>query len=68
MNTEEIRPSKILNVLIWIAIIPTLIGEFFKIQHWPLASLLTMIGTFFFAFFYIPLFTIENWKTKETKK
>jgi serine phosphatase RsbU (regulator of sigma subunit) len=68
MNTEEIRPSKILNVLIWIAIIPTLIGEFFKIQHWPLASLLMMIGTFFFAFFYIPLFTIENWKTKETKK
>lgn len=68
MNTEEIRPSKILNVLIWLAIIPTLIGELFKILHWPFASPLIMFGTFVFAFFYIPLFTIESWKTKETKK
>lgn len=68
MNTSEIKPSKILNVLVWLAIIPTLIGEFFKIQHWPLASVLMMLGTFVFAFFYIPLFTIESWKTKETKK
>ena len=68
MNTSEIKPSKILNVLVWLAIIPTLIGEFFKIQHWPFASILMMLGTFVFAFFYIPLFTIESWKTKETKK
>ena len=68
MNTEEIRPSKILNVLIWIAIIPTLIGEFFKIQQWPGASILMMFGTFIFAFFYLPLFTVESWKTKEARK
>jgi len=30
MNTSEIKPSKILNVLVWLAIIPTLIGEFLK--------------------------------------
>lgn len=60
MNLIETKPSKILNVLIWLAIIPTLIGEFFKIQHWPGASILMMIGTFVFAFFYLPLYTIEN--------
>ncbi len=68
MNNREMKPSKTLNVLAWIAIIPTLIGEFFKIQHWPGAGPLMMFGTFIFAFFYLPLFTTENWKTKETKK
>jgi len=27
-----------------------------------------MFGTFIFAFFYLPLFTIEAWRSKETKK
>ncbi len=68
MTVTETKPSRILNALIWIAIIPTLIGEFFKIQHWPGAAILMMFGTFIFAFFYLPLFTVESWKTKETKK
>ena len=68
MTVTETKPSRILNTLIWIAIIPTLIGEFFKVQHWPGASALMVVGTFIFAFFYLPLFTIESWKTKETKK
>ena len=67
MSSTEIKPSKILNVLVWLAIIPSLIGEFLKIQQWPGASILMVTGTFFFALFYIPLFTIESWKTKETK-
>lgn len=67
MNTSEIKSSKILNVLVWLAIIPSLIGEFLKIQHWPGAGILMMFGTFIFAFFYLPLFTIESLKTKETK-
>lgn len=68
MISMETKPSKALNVLVWLAIIPTLIGEFFKIQHYPLASILMMLGTFIFAFLYLPLFTIESWKTKETRK
>ena len=68
MNSSEVKPSKILNVLVWLAIVPSLIGEFFKIQHWPGASILMMFGAFIFAFFYLPLFTIESLKTKETKK
>ena len=67
MNPKEIKPSKILIILVWLAIIPSLIGEFFKIQHWPGASILILFSTFIFTFFYIPLYTIENWKTKETK-
>ncbi|MDP3557570.1 MAG: SpoIIE family protein phosphatase [Bacteroidota bacterium] len=68
MLPNEIKSSKTLNFLVWLAIIPTLLGQFFKIQHWPFTSVLLMFGTFIFAFFYLPLFTIESWKTKETKK
>lgn len=68
MTSTDIKPSKTLNVLVWLAIIPTLIGEFFKIQHWPGASIAMVLGAFLFTFFYIPLFTIESWKTKETRK
>ncbi len=68
MGLNEIKPSKTLNVIVWILIIPTLLGEFFKIQHWPGASILIMFGTFIFTFFYMPLFAIESWKTKETKR
>ena len=46
MNSSEVKPSKILNVLVWLAIVPSLIGEFFKIQHWPGASILMMFGAF----------------------
>ncbi len=67
MIINEIKPSKPLNVIVWILIIPILIGEFFKIQHWPGAGILIMFSTFIFTFFYMPLFTIECWKTKETK-
>jgi serine phosphatase RsbU (regulator of sigma subunit) len=68
MGLNEIKPSKTSNVIVWILIIPTLLGEFFKIQHWPGASILIMFGTFIFTFFYLPLFTLESWKTKETKR
>lgn len=66
MNTEQIKPSKILNSLVWLSIIPTLIGEFFKINHYPGASLILTFGTFILGFFYMPLYVIENWKSKQT--
>ncbi|MCD6017704.1 MAG: protein serine/threonine phosphatase [Bacteroidetes bacterium] len=68
MNPIEFKPSKTLNVLVWLAIIPSLIGEFFKVMHWPGAGPLMILGTFVFAFMYLPLYIIESWKTKETTK
>ena len=67
MGLNEIKSSKTLNVIVWILIIPLLLGEFFKIQHWPGANILITFGAFIFTFFYMPLFAIESWKTKETK-
>ena len=66
MNLDGIKPSKILKILIWLVIIPSLIGDIFKVQHYPFSSLLMVFGTFIFAFFYLPLFAIESWKNKET--
>ncbi len=67
MNLDGIKPSKILRILIWLVIIPSLIGDIFKVLHYPGSSLLMMFGTFIFAFFYLPLFAIESWKSKETR-
>ena len=68
MSLTDMKPSKTLIVLVWLAIVPTLIGEFFKIQHWPGGAMFMVVGAFFFSFFYIPLYTIENWKTKKHKE
>ena len=68
MNTLEPRPSKILVTLLWLSLIPSLLGQFFKVSHWPGASALMILGTFVIGFFYLPLFVVESWKTKETTK
>ena len=68
MTTQQIRPSKILSSLVWLSIVPTLIGEFFKIYHYPGASLLLTLGTFFLGFFYMPLYVLENLKSKQTNR
>ncbi|MBI4931313.1 MAG: SpoIIE family protein phosphatase [Bacteroidetes bacterium] len=66
MNLLPVKPSLAIKFFIWVSIIPTLAGQIFKIQHWPGASMLMLFGTFVFAFFYLPLFVTENWKTKES--
>jgi len=68
MHFQAGKPSKILNVLMWLSIVPTLLGQVFKVMHYPAAALLLMIGTFVFGFFYLPLFVVESWKTKENKR
>jgi serine phosphatase RsbU (regulator of sigma subunit) len=68
MNLAVNKPSLALRILIWVAIVPSLLGEFFKIMHWPGAGLLLIIGAFTFALFYLPLFALENYKYQQTRK
>ncbi len=67
MILSEIKSSKTLNVLVWLAIIPSLLGQCFKFMHFPGAAVLLMFGTLIFTFFYLPLFVIESWKTNTSK-
>ena len=39
----------------------TLIGMLFKIQHWPGASILTVMGIAGIALVFIPIFTIYRY-------
>ena len=64
MNLLKDKPSFTLRFLIWLSLIPTLIGHFFKVMHWPGAGALMILGSFIFAFFYLPVFAIENLKNK----
>ena len=64
MNLLKDKPSFTLRFLIWLSLVPTLIGHFFKVMHWPGAGALMILGSFIFAFFYLPVFAIENLKNK----
>lgn len=60
MTLPKAKPSIALKVLIWICLVPSFIGQFFKMMHWPGASILMLVGTLVFCFFYLPLFIIEQ--------
>ena len=47
--------KKILYLIGLISTIFTFLGSFFKIMHWPGASVMIIIGAFSFAFVFIPL-------------
>ena len=64
MNLLKDKPTFTLRFLIWLSLVPTLIGHFFKVMHWPGAGVLMILGSFIFAFFYLPVFAIENLKNK----
>lgn len=68
MTLPKAKPSTALKVLIWTCLVPSFIGQFFKMQHWPGASILMLVGTLVFCFFYLPLFINEERKTKTTRK
>lgn len=68
MTITQAKTPTLLKVLIWITILTTLLGQLFKNMYWPGASLLLMLGTFVFCFFYLPLYFIEARKNKETTK
>jgi hypothetical protein len=62
MQTENYKQSRILKFFSWVSLIFVVVGEFFKVLHWPGASILLVLGSFVFSCFYLPLFTMELWK------
>ncbi|MEI6490111.1 MAG: hypothetical protein WCP52_14160, partial [Bacteroidota bacterium] len=56
------KPSKAFLIISWIAIIFIIVGEYFKVSHFPGASIMLVLGSFIFACFYIPLYSVERWK------
>jgi serine phosphatase RsbU (regulator of sigma subunit) len=62
------KPTTALKVLIWTCLTLVLLGQFFKIQQWPGAGLLIIIGTLIFCLFYLPLYGLEKWKELKEKK
>jgi len=40
-------------------------GFLFKIQHWPLATILTVVGTLILGFVVFPWFTVLSWKDEQ---
>jgi hypothetical protein len=57
----ENKTSRFLNILIWCSVIPTFLGTFFKVMHWPFASVLIILGTFIIAFLYLPSWVWISW-------
>ncbi len=43
-------------------------GSIFKIMHWPLASILTILGFFVLNFFFLPLFFYHWYKNSEARQ
>ncbi|HRD39480.1 MAG TPA: hypothetical protein PLC65_12670, partial [Bacteroidia bacterium] len=65
---QNIKANTLIKVLIWITVISSLLGQLFKLIHWPGASILMMLGTFVLCFLYIPLFFIEAQKSIDSFK
>ncbi|MBA3664975.1 MAG: SpoIIE family protein phosphatase [Bacteroidetes bacterium] len=68
MSNFNTKPSTALKVLIWMCLVPSFIGQYFKMMHWPGAGVLMMFGILTFCLFYLPLFIVEARKTKVTGK
>lgn len=55
-----------LNIIGYIAALTIVLGAIFKIEHWPGAGVLIVIGSSFLSFFYLPVFI--HYKLNETTK
>ena len=54
--------KKILYLVGLLSTIFTFLGSFFKIMHWPGASVMIIMGAFSFAFIFIPLLIFIKFK------
>ena len=60
--TENKTPKGML-ICGWLAAVLLSIGTYFKLMHWPFASIMIILGTVFFVLFYLPLWLISSLKT-----
>ena len=59
------------KIIYFIALITTFLivsGSLFKIMHWPGAAVMIMLGSFSFAFLFIPLIILKKFKEESFSK
>ena len=59
------------KIIYFIALITTFLivsGSLFKIMHWPGAAVMIIIGSFSFAFLFIPLIILKKFKDESFSK
>ena len=59
------------KIIYFIALITTFLivsGSLFKIMHWPGAAVMIIIGSFSFAFLFIPLIILKKFKEESFSK
>ena len=60
--------KKIIYFVALITIFLILSGSLFKIMHWPGAAVMIILGSFSFAFLFIPLIILKNFKEESFSK
>jgi hypothetical protein len=61
------KPGLTLKIFGWLTTIFLLVGHFFKMMHWPGASVAVIVGSGLFLFFYLPLWLSSALKNKEDR-
>ena len=59
------------KIIYFIALITTFLifsGSLFKIMHWPSAAVMIILGSFSFAFLFIPLIILKKFKEESFSK
>jgi hypothetical protein len=60
---KDKKHKRLLYIIGAISVVLYCTGFWFRIMHWPLASISVVTGSFVFVFIFLPLFTRMQWKT-----
>ena len=63
---EKNTIARVANILAILTLSPMAMGILFKIQHYPGASIMLLLGSLGFCFVCLPLFLIASFKSKKT--
>lgn len=65
LKLEENRTKQSIFIIALAGAIFYILGMLFKIQHWPLATILMVSGMFMIGFIALPWYTVATWKNEE---
>lgn len=62
LKEQDNKTKKIIYIIASLGLIMYVLGFYFKLQHWPLASMLLMTGLVFIFFIAFPWYVSATWK------
>lgn len=65
LNNKELAHKKLAYIFGAAGLIFYVSGRLFKIQHWPMAAVLMVLGLIFTGIIAFPLYTWKSWKDEE---